>query len=386
MKIVNGIYTSAKIFTDNIEEYALAQLQMLCDQEAFQNSKIRIMPDVHPGKVGTIGFTATVGKRILPNVVGIDIGCGITLARIRQKKTEFQQLDKVIRDFVPSGYSIRQKPHRFAGRFDFTELTCEYAVNHQKAACSIGTLGGGNHFIEADEDEDGNLYVAIHSGSRHLGKEVTEYYLREGQEYLKAKGIQIPYEMVYLEKELMEAYLYDISLVQEFAALNREAILDELANGMKWKVEDIISSSHNYIDQSGPERILRKGAVSAQAGEPVVIPVNMRDGILLCEGKGNEDWNCSAPHGAGCVLKRQDVKENYTVSRFKQEMKGIYCSCIGTATLDEAPFAYRGLEEIQAAIGDTVTIKKRLKPVYCYKDGGSKTGKPAVKREGGRRR
>lgn len=375
MKIVNGVYASAKIFTDNVEEYALAQIQMLCDNEAFQDSKIRIMPDVHPGKVGTIGFTATVGNRILPNVVGIDIGCGITLARIRQKKAEYQRLDKVIRDLVPSGYSVRQKPHRFAERFDFTGLACEYAVNRKKASCSIGTLGGGNHFIEVDEDDEGCLYVAIHSGSRHLGKEVTEYYLREGQEYLKQKGIQVPYEMVYLEKDLLQAYLYDVSLVQEFAVLNREAILDELARGMKWRVEEVISSTHNYVDITGSEKLLRKGAVSAQAGEPVVIPVNMRDGILLCEGKGNEDWNYSAPHGAGRVLKRQDVKENYTVSRFKQEMKGIYCSCIGNGTLDEAPFAYRGLEEIQAAIRDTVTVKKRLKPVYCYKDGGKKARK-----------
>lgn len=385
MKIVNGIYTSAKIFTDNVEEYALAQIQMLCDNEAFQNSKIRIMPDVHPGKVGTIGFTATVGDRILPNVVGIDIGCGITLARIRQKKVEYQRLDKVIRDMVPSGYSARQKPHRFAERFDFTELACECAVNRKKAACSIGTLGGGNHFIEVDEDDEGCLYVAIHSGSRHLGKEVTEYYLREGQEYLKRKKIQVPYEMVYLERDLLEAYLYDVSLVQEFAALNREAILDELTRGMKWKLEEVISSTHNYIDMSGTGKLLRKGAVSAQAGEPVVIPVNMRDGILLCEGKGNEDWNCSAPHGAGRILKRQDIKENYTVSRFKQEMKGIYCSCIGAGTLDEAPFAYRGLDEIQAAVGDTVSVKKRLKPVYCYKDSGKKAREPISKWEGGNR-
>lgn len=386
MKIINGVYTSAKIFTDQVEAYALAQIQMLCDHEAFQNSKIRVMPDVHPGKVGTIGFTATVGDRILPGVVGIDIGCGITLARIRQRKAEFQRLDNVIRDRVPSGSSVRQKPHRFAASFDLTELACEYAVNRKKAACSIGTLGGGNHFIEVDEDEEGCLYVAIHSGSRHLGKEVTEYYLREGQEYWKQRGIQVPYEMVYLEQELLQEYLYDVSIVQKFAALNREAILDELVRGMKWKVEEVISSAHNYVARSGPERLLRKGAVSAQAGEAVVIPVNMRDGILLCEGKGNEDWNCSAPHGAGRVLKRQDVKETYTVSKFKQEMKGIYCSCIGSSTLDEAPFAYRRLEEIQAAIGDTVTIKKRLRPVYCYKDSKEKARESIVRREGGRKR
>jgi len=390
MKTVNGIYTSAIIFTDNIEEYALAQIQMLCDNEAFKNSKIRIMPDVHPGKVGTIGFTATVGERVLPNVVGIDIGCGITLARIRQKRIECQRLDKVIRDSVPSGSGIREKPHRFGERFDFGELTCGEAVNWKKAACSIGTLGGGNHFIEVDEDEEGNLYVAVHSGSRHLGKEVTEYYLREGQEWLKKKGIRVPYEMVWLEGELLECYLYDISLVQQFAALNRKVVIEELAKGMRWKVEEEISSAHNYIDLSDSEKILRKGAVSAKAGDAVVIPVNMRDGILLCQGKGNEEWNDSAPHGAGRILKRNDVKEHFTVSRFRQEMKGIYCSCIGAETLDEAPFAYRGLEEIGKAVEDTVTVKKRLRPVYCYKDSGKnygqKSGKTAGNRKGGNRR
>jgi len=368
MKTVNGIYTSAKIFTDNIEEYALAQIQMLCDNEAFRDSKIRIMPDVHPGKVGTIGFTATVGERVLPHVVGIDIGCGITLARLKQERIEYQRLDKVIQSSVPSGMNVRQKPHRFGERFPFEELYCGYAVNMKKAACSIGTLGGGNHFIEVDADEDGSLYVAVHSGSRHMGKEVTEYYLREGQEQLKRQGIQVPYELIWLEGALLEEYLHDLSMVQEFAALNRKAIISELARGMKWKVEEVVSSAHNYIDMSGSEMILRKGAVSAKAGETVVIPVNMRDGILLCEGKGNADWNNSAPHGAGRILKRTEVKEKFTVSRFKQEMKGIYCSCIRKETLDEAPFAYRGIEEIGKAVQDTVTIKKRLKPVYCYKD------------------
>jgi len=382
MKTVNGIYTSAIIFTENIEDYALAQIQQLCDNEAFENSKIRIMPDVHPGKVGTIGFTATVGGRVLPNVVGIDIGCGITLARLRQKKEEWQRLDKVIRTCVPSGSGLRQKPHRFGERFDLAELICGEAVSWAKTACSIGTLGGGNHFIEIDEDEEGNLYAAVHSGSRHLGKEVTEYYLREGQKQLKRKGIQVPYELVWLEGELLEDYLHDVALVQKFAALNREAILDELAGGMKWKPEEMVSSAHNYIDLSGDQRILRKGAVSARAGETVVIPVNMRDGILVCEGKGNAEWNFSAPHGAGRILKRQAVKENYTVSRFKQEMRGIYCSCIGADTLDEAPFAYRGLDEIDGAISDTVTVKKRLKPVYCYKDSGKRASSG---QRGGRR-
>ena len=220
-----------------------------------------------------------------------------------------------------------------------------------------------------DKDENDNLYVAIHSGSRHLGKEVTEYYLNEGQKYLKEKGIQIPYELTYLEGKLMDQYLHDIQIVQEFAALNRNTILDELTKGMKWKVEETYASVHNYIDLFGSEKILRKGAISARKDESVIIPINMRDGILLGTGIGNEEWNYSAPHGSGRILKREDIRNQYTVSQFKSEMKGIYCSGIGKDTLDEAPFAYRQLEEIKDAIKDTVKVEQILKPVYCYKAG-----------------
>lgn len=340
------------------------------------------MPDVHPGKVGTIGFTATVGNRIIPNVVGIDIGCGVTLAKLRQKKVEFQKLDKVIWENIPSGFHTHQKPHRFCEAFDFARLNCAEAVNIQRAISSIGTLGGGNHFIELDRDTEGNLYAAVHSGSRHLGKEVTEYYLREGQKSLKAQGISVPYELTYLEGDLMEEYLQDIQIVQEFAELNRAAILDELTKGMKWKIGEVISSVHNYIDvpedgeieknHKGKEGLLRKGAVSAKAGETVIIPVNMRDGILLGMGLGNEDWNQSAPHGAGRLMKREEVKSRYTVSQYKAEMKGIYSSCINKDTLDEAPFAYRGIEEIEEAVKDTVEIRDILKPVYSFKAGENK--------------
>lgn len=195
MKVVNGVYTSAKIFTDTIEEYAISQIQMLCDNRVFRESKIRIMPDVHPGKVGTIGFTATVGEQILPNVVGIDIGCGITLVRLKQKKTEFQKLDKVIRENVPSGFDIRKKEHGLAYSFDFSDLHCRKNIDKEKAVLSLGTLGGGNHFIEVDTDNQGFLYVAIHTGSRHLGKEVTDCYLNAGQKNLKECGVDIPYEL-----------------------------------------------------------------------------------------------------------------------------------------------------------------------------------------------
>ncbi len=367
MKVVNGVYTSAKIFTDNIETYALAQIQLLCDQKAFSDCKIRVMPDVHPGKVGTIGFTSTIEKMIMPMVVGIDIGCGITIAKLKQKKIEFQKLDKVIREQIPSGFQTRKIPHRFSETFDFSELYCRKAINEEKAILSLGTLGGGNHFIEVEKDEEGYLYVAIHSGSRHLGKEVAEYYLREGQN--KLQEIKIPYELTYLSDELVDKYLHDIQVVQKFAELNRACILDELVKGMKWKIEESFSIPHNYVEQTENVTILRKGAISAKKGETVAIPIHMKAGILLGKGLGNTEWNESAPHGSGRIKNREEIRKNHTVSQFKSEMKGIYCSCIGKETLDEAPFAYRGMKEITEQIQDTVEIQKILKPIYNFKDG-----------------
>lgn len=369
MKIIDGTYASAKIFADTAEDYALAQIRQLCSLEAFAGCKIRVMPDVHPGKVGTIGFTATAGPKLLPNVVGVDIGCGITLAKLKQKKAEFQKLDTVIRENIPSGFQIRKKAHRFSGEARLEDLKCRRHIHMEKALLSLGTLGGGNHFIEIDKDDEGVLYAAIHSGSRHLGKEVAEYYLREGQNYLKGLGAQVPYELTYLEGSLREDYLHDMQVLQEFASLNRGIILDELERGMKWKVQEVFSSVHNYVDVSHSTPILRKGAVSAREGERVILPVNMRDGILLGVGLGNEDWNYSAPHGAGRLIKRDSVKHKFTVSDFKAEMKGIYCSCIGKDTLEEAPFAYRSLEELKGQIADTVEIQQRLRPVYNYKAG-----------------
>lgn len=374
MKTINGVYTSATIFNTNtteysIDDYATTQLQNLCDNKSFAGSTIRIMPDVHPGKVGTIGFTATLGSQILPNIIGIDIGCGMTLAKIKGKTKEFQKLDTVIRDHVPSSFKIRKKPHHKALDFDFTSLCCHKHINEGKALLSLGTLGGGNHFIELDQDDDQNTYLVLHSGSRHLGKEVTEYYLNQGQKLLKASGITIPYELTYLEGELMQDYLHDLTIVQDFAVLNREIMIDEITKNMKWKILDLWSCIHNYVDFSTDIPIIRKGAISAQKGEPVIIPVNMRDGIILGTGLGNKEWNYSAPHGAGRIMKREDIKANYTVSQFKNEMKGIYSSCIGKDTLDEAPFAYRNLDAILDAVTETVTIDKVIRPVYNFKAG-----------------
>ena len=369
MQIINGYYSCAKIFTTNnektaIDNYAITQLQMLCDNEVSKDSIIRVMPDVHPGKVSTIGLTMTVKDKILPNLIGIDIGCGMTLAQIKKTKVEFQKLDSIIRDHIPSGFSIRSKVHHLAEEIDLTKLCCYKNIQKEKALLSLGTLGQGNHFIEIDKDKDGTLFIVIHSGSRHLGKEVTEHYLREGQKLLKSKGIEVPYELTYLEGTLMEDYLHDLQIVQQFATLNREIILNELVKGMKWKILDTYSCIHNYIDSA---LMLRKGAISAKEGEQVIIPINMKEGILLGTGLGNKDWNFSAPHGAGRIMKREDVKQNFTLSAYKSEMKGIYSSCINKDTLDEAPFAYRCMEDIKETIQDTVTITNIIRPIYNFK-------------------
>lgn len=377
MYTINGIYGNATIFPTNnpdtaIDQYAIAQLQMLCDNPVSENSKICVMPDVHPGKVCTIGLTMTVGDIILPNIVGIDIGCGITLAKIKGKKCEFQKLDATIRENIPSGFQLRKNAHHLAEEFDFSRLYCARAIRHEKASLSLGTLGSGNHFIEVDKDNENNLYLVIHSGSRYLGKEVTEYYLNKGHELLKDKNV--PYELTYLSGTLKEEYLRDVQLVQEYAALNREIILKEILKGMKWKMTKSYSCIHNYIERATDSYcnlpILRKGAISAKKGEQVIIPINMRDGIILGTGLGNADWNASAPHGSGRVAKREDIRATHTVYEFKQEMKGIYSSCIAKDTLDEAPFAYRPLDDIKESIKETVTINQILRPIYNFKAGG----------------
>ena len=370
MEIINGAYAQAKVFTDDMETYARAQLEMICNNEVAKGSKIRVMPDVHPGKVGTIGLTMTVGNRVIPQLLGIDIGCGMTCVKIKEKRVELQKLDKVIRERIPAGFAARGSVHHKAEEFEPEKLHCFSYINSSKAYLSLGTLGGGNHFFELDKDEEGCLYLIVHSGSRHLGKEVTEYYVNVGVKGLKQKGAEVPYELTWLEGELMERYLADVRVVQDFAQLNREIILWEILKEMKLKVAESFSSVHNYVDELQGERILRKGAISAKEGERVIIPINMRDGVLLGTGKGNADWNYSAPHGSGRSMRRDEVKNRYTVSSFKSEMKGIYCSCIGADTLDEAPFAYRSVDQIRKHIEDTVEITHALKPVYNFKAGG----------------
>ncbi len=375
IRTINGKFGEALLFlTDgdnSIDPYALVQLKTLLDNPASLGSKIRIMPDVHPGKVCTIGLTMSVGEQILPQVLGIDIGCGITVCRVKGVRKEFQKLDTVIRERVPSGFSRRKSAHRFAPRFDFSSLSCRKHIREDVALLSLGTLGGGNHFIELDFDEESSdFYLAVHSGSRHLGSEITEYYMRAGAAALKEKGEVVPFELTYLCGDMKERYLSDVKAACDFASLNREIMIDEISKAMKWKIDEMFSSVHNYADFSFDCPILRKGAISAKAGERVIIPVNMKEGIIIGEGKGKADWNFSAPHGSGRILKREDVKKRFTVSSFKSEMKGIWASCVGKSTLDEAPFAYRSLCEIQSAIGESVDVKKIIRPVYSFKAGG----------------
>ena len=365
--IINGKYTNAKIFTNDIEKYAEEQIKMLCNNEVFKDCKIRIMPDVHPGKVGTIGFTSTIGDKIIPNVVGIDIGCGMTMAKLNIKKVEYQKLDTVIRDNIPSGFKLRSNYHRIVDNFNFERLYCYKNIDLHRVKLSVGTLGGGNHFIELDRDEDKKIYITVHSGSRRLGKQVTEYYLDAGQRHLKSIGIEVPYELTYLEGELKNMYLHDVKIVQDFANMNRVAILDEIFKGMKFKIDEVYECMHNYISDDG---ILRKGAISARENEKVIIPINMKDGIIIGTGKGNPDYNYSAPHGAGRILSRQDVKNNHTLSEYKKTMKGIYSTSINKNTLDEAPFAYRSIDQILPFIEDTVNVKKILTPIYNFKAEG----------------
>lgn len=369
---LKGAYNDAKVFTDQVEEGAISQIMTLCNMEFVEGSKIRIMPDVHAGAGCTIGTTMTIQDKAVPNLVGVDIGCGMETVQLDGRQMELQRLDQLIHEKIPSGFDIRKGPHPYSRDIDLGLLRCKAHVNLQRGFCSIGTLGGGNHFIEVNRDEEDNFYIVVHSGSRHLGKEVAEYYQKAGYEALSKenKAGNIPYALAYVEGTLFDDYLHDMKLVQEFADLNRKGIMNEIVRGMKFDVADRFTTVHNYIDTD--QMILRKGAVSAQRGEMLLIPINMRDGSLICIGKGNEDWNYSAPHGAGRLMSRSRAKENFSLSQFQKEMKDIYTTSVGRDTLDECPMAYKDVKNIVDNIGPSAEILKTIKPVYNFKAGGVK--------------
>lgn len=396
---ITGKYNTAKVFTNVIENEAVEQIKTLCNQEFITGSKIRIMPDVHSGAGCTIGTTMTITDKVIPNLVGVDIGCGMETVMITDKEIDLEKLDKLIYEKIPSGHNIRKIPHELINEIDLNQLKCTGHVKMDRAIRSIGTLGGGNHFIEAGKDEEGNIYITVHSGSRHLGLEVANYYQKMGYkalnkvsdidiekiiEQLKNEGREkeinktikeikkqiitdIPQALVYVSEELFDDYIHDMKLIQKFAVLNRKAMMDEIIKGLGTEVAEEFTTIHNYIDTD--MMILRKGAVSAKEGEKLLIPINMRDGSLICIGKGNEDWNYSAPHGAGRLMSRTKAKKTFELKNFKKEMEGIYTTSVSKDTLDECPMAYKAMEDIIKNIGDTVDIIKRIIPIYNFKAG-----------------
>lgn len=390
-----------KIMTDDIEQAALDQITTLASIPAFENSKIRIMPDVHAGKGCVIGFTADMEDKIIPNVVGVDIGCGMLTVDLGKQTFTFPELEEAIQNKVPSGMNVNSE--RIAMFPKLQELYCYgYLKDTNRLERSIGTLGGGNHFIEIDKDEEGNSYLVIHSGSRNLGKQVAEFYqglaadlmnsgaeLKKQQEELiaeykaqgKVRGIQsalrklykefeeknpkLPADLCYLSGKWSEEYLHDMRICQEYATLNRQTMAYSIISELDLDIEDQFETIHNYIDFNS--NIIRKGAVSAKKGERLLIPINMKDGCIYGVGKGNEDWNCSAPHGAGRVMSRMQARENISLNDFVLSMKGIYSESISEETIDESPFAYRSIDKIIDKIEPTVEVRKLMKPVYNFK-------------------
>lgn len=401
-----------KIFTKNIEEKAIKQIDELLEQKSFENCKVRIMPDVHAGKGCVIGFTADLGDKVIPNIVGVDIGCGMLAVELGNIELDLEKLDNVINEYVPAGRNIReQKLMEFK---KINELYCLRELKDtKKFNRGIGTLGGGNHFIEIDVDDENNKYLVIHTGSRNMGKQVADYYqnlaiqLCSGKEemYKKKEKIiknykeqekkleiqqalnklekeyknnktNLPNDLCYLQGKHREMYLHDMKICQEYASLNRLQIAKEiLMNYFQLTyvpeidyppiMNNRFETIHNYI--SFEDNIVRKGAISAKKGEKVLIPINMRDGSIIAEGKGNKDWNQSAPHGAGRIMSRMKAKKTFELEKFKKAMEGIYTTSVVEETIDEAPFVYKSMQEIIENIQDTVEIKKIIKPIYNFK-------------------
>ena len=363
---IKGTYGEAKVFTNELDSSASGQIKALCEQPFITGSKIRIMPDVHAGKGCTIGTTMTIGDYVVPNLVGVDIGCGMLTVQLEEKRLNLPELDSFIHQNIPYGRAVRERTHRSHGRINLEDLRCYKRVDTRRAKESLGTLGGGNHFIEVDKDDDGTLYLVIHTGSRNLGLRVAELYQKKAYNAVGGrKQTEIPYELAYLTGEEKDDYLYDMAFMQRFAELNRRIIKEVILDGLKLHEVDSFTTIHNYIDTD--KMILRKGAVSANEGERLLIPMNMRDGSLICTGLGNEDWNCSAPHGAGRRFSRTEAENSFTVSEFKKQMEGIYTTSVSKDTLDECPMAYKPMDEILGNISDTVRVERIIRPIYNFK-------------------
>lgn len=395
-----------KIFTTNIEQEAMNQINTLLEQPAFQDCKVRIMPDVHAGKGCVIGFTANLGDKVIPNIVGVDIGCGMLVVELGREDINFNRVDEIIRQHVPSGRNVHtERFKRFEGLQD---LRCYRELKDTKRLKrSLGTLGGGNHFIEIDVDDDGTKYLVIHTGSRNLGKQVAEYYQKLAVELMSGKDklfeaqnkliaeykqqgrkkeikaaitelhrnfqsnkLNTPKELCYLTGQHRDDYLHDMRICQYFASMNRYEIASRIVGDLfgadiaYWGL-NMFETIHNYIEFE--TNIVRKGAISAKKGEKLLIPINMRDGCIIGIGKGNDDWNCSAPHGAGRIMSRSKAKQQIILEEYAKSMEGIFTTCVNNDTIDESPMAYKPMDEILENITDSVEVLKIIRPVYNFK-------------------
>ena len=392
-----GKYNLAKVYTDNIEQAAYAQVLNLMNQKFAEGSLFAIMPDCHAGAGCVIGLTMKIVDKVVPNLVGVDIGCGMLVVKIDKSfKFDLQKVDRIWHEDIPSGMNHRSTKHRFADRAKIEDILAPIGVD--KLKLSIGTLGGGNHFGEIDVNDEGDHYIVIHSGSRHLGIEVCKHYQRLAIEYhkdkkksdlavieqLKKEGRKseieavlkaskqsqpsIPDELAYLEGQHLEDYLHDMKIAQEYAIWNREAMMEVLLGELgigKDKILEKFCTIHNYIDVEN--RILRKGSISLQKDETAIIPMNMRDGSIIVRGKGNPEWNFSGPHGAGRLMSRSKAKESLSLDDFKKSMAEIYTTCVSTGTIDESPMAYKPFDEIMRNIEPTADIIERIRPIYNFK-------------------
>lgn len=400
---IRGKKNNAICFASQIDEKALEQIKRMCDYDLTLGSQIRIMPDVHAGKGCTIGTTMTIKDKVCPNIVGVDIGCGMYTVKLLNKEIDFKKIDEVC-SWIPSGMNVWETPLE---TFDLSELKCYSSLKKlSRLEKSLGTLGGGNHFIEIEQSISGDYYLVIHSGSRNLGKQVAEIYqrrainlhrgwdeyilrrqeiIKEYKELGKSKEINhaleelkkgygildIPEDLCWLYGEALTDYLHDIEICQKYAMRNRELIASMIMEKASLTEIDSFHTIHNYIDIN--EMILRKGAIRAVKGEKVLIPMNMKDGSILGIGKGNREWNYSAPHGAGRILSCKQAKEMLDIKEYKKSMEGIYTTSISLDTLDEAPQAYKSVEDILDVVGETVDVIEVLKSVYNYKEHGNET-------------
>jgi RNA-splicing ligase RtcB len=367
---LQGKYNIAKVFADNVEQTAISQIINLLNQPFVNGASIRIMSDVHAGAGCVIGFTANLRDMVIPNLIGVDIGCGVLVVDITDLNIDIPELDNYIHNNIPAGFAIHNSTvsNIINKNREFEKMLCfDKLYKNERFGLAVGTLGSGNHYIEVNRSkETDKTYLVIHTGSRNMGKQVADFY----QNIAIEKGTASQKDLCYLEGQDMQDYLHDMKICQEYAIANRSTIAYlVLAHfNAHMKTQDNFTTVHNYVNFE--DGIMRKGAVSAHSGERLIIPMNMRDGALLCVGKGNADWNNSAPHGAGRIMARGQAKRELNLTDYEKSMEGIYTTCVNQGTLDESPMAYKPMQEIIDNIGDTVDIVDIIKPVYNFKAGG----------------